>query len=145
MSKTITTFAEDQNLIKAMKLTASYMCALAVALMFSLQMSAQDGTVVSIVTESLLHGRAEQLSERMHEEIELTVREKGYSGKEKSGKALTRFLSENAPEDFDVLHTGERENSVFVIGNLGTDKGSFRIYFLVKDNLIYQMRIENND
>ena len=114
-----------------MKLTASYMCALAVALMFSLQMSAQDGTVVSIVTESLRHGRAEQLSERMHEEIELTVREKGYSGKEKSGKALTRFLSENAPEDFDVLHTGERENSVFVIGNLGTDKGSFRIYFLV--------------
>ena len=71
-----------------MKLTASYMCALAVALMFSLQMSAQDGTVVSIVTESLRHGRAEQLSERMHEEIELTVREKGYSGKEKSGKAL---------------------------------------------------------
>ena len=70
MSKTITTFAEDQNLMKAMKLTASYMCALAVALMFSLQMSAQDGTVVSIVTESLLHGRAEQLSERMHEESE---------------------------------------------------------------------------
>ncbi len=129
----------------AMKTTATYMLTLAVALALCMPLGAQEQTV-STVTECLAKGQITLLSEHLAPEAEVTVQEKCFSGKDRSCRALEKFLTENAPARFDVIHQGAKESSVFVIGNLHTGSQSiFRVYFLVKDNRIQQMRIEKND
>ena len=59
--------------------------------------------------------------------------------------AITNFFKKNQPVSFTISHQGEREHQQFVIGNLATKQGNYRVYFLVKNNLIHQLRIEESN
>jgi hypothetical protein len=43
------------------------------------------------------------------------------------------------------MHRGDKENAQFVIGNLETTNGTYRVYFLIKKNLVQQLRIEGSN
>jgi hypothetical protein len=66
--------------------------------------------------------------------------------KAQAQQIVSKFFSSNTPESFNVVHQGGKGGDQYVIGNLVTNKGTFRIYFLLRKNngkdYIIQLRIE---
>lgn len=95
---------------------------------------------------SLKNGDSKKLSQYFNQNVELVVLEDDnvYS-KAQAQQIVSKFFSNNKPESFTVIHKGG-EGAKYVIGNLKTNTGSFRIYFLLKSNdgkkYIHQLRIE---
>jgi hypothetical protein len=62
---------------------------------------------------------------------------------------VNNFFSSHSPKSFSVIHQGGKEGAQYVIGNLDTQKGTFRVYFLLKKNngkdYIHQLRIEKQE
>jgi hypothetical protein len=102
------------------------------------------------ITDSFSKGNSRALSRHFNDNIELVVltNEDVYS-KSQAEIILRNFFSENKPVKFDLLHSGGKEASRYAIGNLKTEKGDFRIYFLLKlkdsVSLIHLLRIERVD
>jgi len=82
-----------------------------------------------------------------NQNVELVVLENDnvYS-KAQAQQIVNKFFSSNPPESFTVIHQGGKEGAQYVIGNLVTGKGTYRVYFLLKKNggkdYIHQLRIE---
>ena len=96
---------------------------------------------------SLQTGNAKVLSNYFNDNVELVVLDNDnvYS-KAQAKQIVSNFFSNFTPESFSVIHQGGKEGSKYVIGNLKTNNGSFRIYFLLKNSngkdYIHQLRIE---
>jgi len=99
------------------------------------------------ILTSLKNGDSKTLSEYFNQNVELVVLENDnvYS-KAQAQQIVNRFFDQNTPESFTIIHQGGKEGAKYVIGNLKTNTGSFRIYFLLKTNdgknYIHQLRIE---
>lgn len=100
---------------------------------------------------SLKSGNAKTLSGYFNENIELDVldNENVYS-KAQAQQILSNFFSENQPLKFNITHpSGEKEGARYVIGNLTTKQGIFRVSFLLKKtggkDFIHQLRIEKQN
>ncbi|MCK5730964.1 MAG: DUF4783 domain-containing protein [Draconibacterium sp.] len=110
----------------------------------SLNTSAQipDEIILSLQT-----GNAKVLASYFNDNVELVVidNDNVYS-KAQAKQIVSNFFNSFTPESFNVIHQGGKEGSKYVIGNLVTDNGNFRIYFLLKNNsgkdYIHQLRIE---
>ncbi len=96
---------------------------------------------------SLKSGNASSLSKYFNKNIELVVIDKDdvYS-KAQAEQIVSNFFKKHKPKGFEVIHDGEKKGTLYGIGNLLTDKGTFRVYFLLKKNsgksYIHQLRIE---
>lgn len=96
---------------------------------------------------SLGSGNSKVLSDYFNQNVELVVLEndKVYS-KAQAQQIVSNFFKNYIPESFNILHQGGKEGSKYVIGNLITNNGNFRVYFLLKKNegkdYIHQLRIE---
>ena len=72
----------------------------------------------------------------------------GVYSKAQAKQIVNNFFNSHTPEPqgFSILHQGGKEGAKYVIGNLITNNGSFRVYFLLKKNngkeYIHQLRIE---
>lgn len=92
-------------------------------------------------------GNAVDLAKYFSANIELTVLDQDdvYS-KAQAQQIISNFFSQNKAEDFSIIHEPGNESSKFVIGNLKTDKESFRVSFLLKSEedkaYIHLLRIE---
>ena len=92
-------------------------------------------------------GDSKTLSEYFNQNVEMVVLENDnvYS-KAQAQQIVSKFFSNNPPESFNVIHQGGKEGAQYVIGNLVTGNGTFRVYFLLKKNAgkdyIHQLRIE---
>jgi hypothetical protein len=99
---------------------------------------------------SLKSGNARALSEYFNQNVELVVPESDnvYS-KAQAQLIVNNFFSSHSPQSFSVIHQGGKEGAQYVIGTLGTQKGTFRVYFLLKKNngkdYIHQLRIEKQE
>ncbi|HZH71266.1 MAG TPA: DUF4783 domain-containing protein [Mariniphaga sp.] len=98
----------------------------------------------------LKSGNAKSLSGYFNQNIELVVPESDnvYS-KAQAQLIVNDFFNAYIPQTFSVIHQGGKEGAQYVIGNLGTKKGTFRVYFLLKKNdekdYIHQLRIEKQE
>lgn len=96
---------------------------------------------------SLKTGNAKVLSDYFNQNVELVVLDNDnvYS-KAQAQQIVNNFFSSYKPESFSVIHQGGKEGAKYVIGNLITKNGKFRVYFLLKQNqgkdYIHQLRIE---
>ena len=99
------------------------------------------------IIQSLKSGNSKTLSEYFNQNVELVVLENDnvYS-KAQAQQIVNKFFRSNSPESFNIIHNGGKEDARYVIGNLATSTGSFRVYFLLKKNngkdYIHQLRIE---
>jgi hypothetical protein len=99
---------------------------------------------------SLKSGNARTLSGYFNQNVELVVpgSDNVYS-KAQAQLIVNDFFSSHSPQSFSVIHQGGKEGAQYVIGNLGTRKGSFRVYFLLKKSdgkdYIHQLRIEKQE
>lgn len=102
------------------------------------------------IIASLKLGNARALSEYFNQNVELVVPENDnvYS-KAQAQLIVSNFFSSHSPQNFSVIHQGGKEGAQYVIGNLGTQKGTFRVYFLLKKSdgkdFIHQLRIEKQE
>lgn len=116
-------------------------------LLFSVPVKAQipDGIILSLKS-----GNSRTLSEFFNQNVELVVPDSDnvYS-KAQAQLIVSNFFSSYPPQNFSVIHQGGKEGAQYVIGNLGTKKGSFRVYFLLKKSdgkdYIHQLRIEKQE
>lgn len=101
-----------------------------------------DGVISSLKT-----GNASALSEYFNQNIELVVLDKDdvYS-KDQAKQLVQSFFNNNTAQRFNIIHQGGKDGAHYAIGNLTTNKGIFRVYFLIKVNgkesYIHQLRIE---
>lgn len=112
---------------------------------FTFQEKIPNDIIVSLET-----GNAKLLSRYFNQNVELVVLDNDnvYS-KAQAQQIVNNFFSSFSPiEDkaFSVIHDGGKADAKYVIGKLKTEKGSFRVYFLLKKNggkdYIHQLRIE---
>ncbi|KAF0237245.1 MAG: hypothetical protein FD181_2079 [Prolixibacteraceae bacterium] len=100
------------------------------------------------IIQSLKTGDSKTLSAYFNQNVELVVLENDnvYS-KAQAQQIVNKFFSSNPPESFTIIHQGGKEGAQYVIGNLVTGKGTYRVYFLLKKSggkdYIHQLRIES--
>ncbi|WP_346855441.1 DUF4783 domain-containing protein [uncultured Draconibacterium sp.] len=99
---------------------------------------------------SLETGNAKLLSGYFNQNVELVVLDNDnvYS-KAQAQQIVNNFFNSFSPvpeNAFSIIHDGGKADAKYVIGKLVTEKGNFRVYFLLKKNgdkdYIHQLRIE---
>ena len=95
-------------------------------------------------------GNASELSKYMNSTVELLLLEKeDFYKKNVAVTILKDFFSEYQTRDFTIRHQGVKNDAQYAIGNLKTEKGDFRVYFLLKkvnqELLIHQIRIDSDN
>ena len=92
-------------------------------------------------------GNASDLSKYMNSTVQLLLLEKeDFYKKNVAEKIFKDFFDEYKTKDFVINHQGGINDAQYAIGNLKTEKGNFRVYFLLKkvdqELLIHLIRIE---
>jgi hypothetical protein len=92
-------------------------------------------------------GNASELSKYINSTVELLLLDKeDFYKKNVAETILKDFFTEYKPKDFVIRHQGGQNEAQYTIGDLKTEKGDFRVYFLLKkvdkELLIHQIRIE---
>ena len=102
------------------------------------------------IVQALKAGDAKTISKYFNSSVELNLSEsQGVYGKAQAEQILKDFFSKNASAkgkfEYKHLHnTTNKDNAQYYIGEL-TGKGIYRLYILMKDQRIHQMRIDSND
>ena len=119
-----------------------------VVIICSLALAAQDQVKIPAgISIAIKAGNAAELSKYMNSTVELLLLEKEDFYKKNVAETILRdFFNEYHAKDFIIRHQGARNDAQYAIGNLETEKGNFRVYFLLKkvdqELLIHQIRIE---
>jgi len=92
-------------------------------------------------------GNSAELSKYLNSTVELLLLEKeDFYKKNVAETILHDFFNEYKTKDFTIRHQGAKNDAQYAIGNLKTENGDFRVYFLLKkidqELLIHQIRIE---
>jgi len=92
-------------------------------------------------------GNAAELSKYLNPTVELLLLEKeDFYKKNVAETILKDFFKNYQTKDFIIRHQGAKNDAQYAIGNLKTEKGDFRVYFLLKkvdqELLIHTIRIE---
>ena len=130
-----------------MRFVASLLTTLILSSAFA---AGQDQTKIPAgISVALKAGNAMELSKYMNSTVGVTLLDKEDFYKKSAAEAILKdFFNEYRAKDFVIRHQGARNDAQYAIGNLETDKGNFRVYFLLKkvgpDLLIHQIRIESD-
>jgi hypothetical protein len=117
----------------------------------TLTATAQDQTKIPEgISVAIKAGNAAELSKYMNSTIELLLLDKeDFYKKNVAETILKDFFAEYQTKDFTIRHQGAKNDAQYAIGNLKTEKGDFRVYFLLKkveqELLIHQIRIESDN
>ncbi len=114
-------------------------------LLFVISLSSMaTAQTVDNIASGFATGNITIVKKYLNNNVELVIQhEDNIYSKEQLSVVLDDFFKKNSPSRFTIAHQGTRDNAQFVIGNLDTKKGTYRIYILIKHNLIHQLRIEN--
>ncbi len=114
------------------------------ALAFNMQEQTKIPGGISIAFKA---GNSSELSKYMNSTVEVLLLDKEDFYKKNVAEAILKdFFNTYPARDFIIRHQGAKSDAQYAIGILKTEKGDFRVYFLLKkvDNelLIHQIRIE---
>ncbi len=117
------------------------------AILASAQEQAKIPAGISIAFKA---GNAAELSKYMNTTVELLLLDKEDFYKKNVAEIILKdFFRDYRTKDFIIRHQGAKNEAQYAIGNLTTEKGNFRVYFLLKkvdqELLIHQIRIEPDD
>ena len=95
-------------------------------------------------------GNAAELSKYMNSTVGVLLLDKEDFYKKNVAEAILKdFFNAYPTKDFIIRHQGAKSDAQYAIGILKTEKGDFRVYFLLKkvgpDLLIHQIRIETEN
>lgn len=121
---------------------------IAVLMLSMISLQAQDQTKIPEgISLALKTGNASELSKYINSTVELLLLDKeDFYKKNVAETILKDFFAEYKTRDFVILHNGGINDAQYAIGNLKTEKGDFRVYFLLKkvdqELLIHKISIE---
>ena len=119
-----------------------------VFLLISFHLSAQEQTKIpGGIAIAFKAGNAAELSKYMNSTVELLLLDKeDFYKKNVAETILKDFFNSYPTKDFIIRFQGAKNDVQYAIGNLKTERGDFRVYFLLKkvgqELLIHQIRIE---
>jgi hypothetical protein len=95
-------------------------------------------------------GNASELSKYMNTTVGLLLLDKeDFYKKNVAETILNDFFNTYKTKDFIIRHQGAKSDAQYAIGILKTEKGDFRVYFLLKkvdsELLIHTIRIESEN
>jgi hypothetical protein len=107
----------------------------------------EQSSIPGGISIAIRAGNASDLAKYMNSTIELLLLDKeDFYKKSVAETILKDFFDEYQTKDFTIRHQGAKNDAQYAIGNLKTEKGDFRVYFLLKkvdqELLIHQIRIE---
>jgi hypothetical protein len=88
------------------------------------------------ITQALSRGDASVLTEYFDATLELAVlEEEGMYNKSQAGQLVRRFFAQHKPSSFTEVHQGasRSSDSQYIIGNLVTNNGTFRVYLYLSN------------
>jgi len=113
--------------------------------------SAQDQIKIPAgISLAFKAGNSSALAEYLNSTVEILLLDKeDFYSKNVAESILGDFFSKYHTREFTIRHQGAKNDAQYAIANLTTDKGNFRVYFLLKkvnsSPLIHQIRIEPDD
>jgi hypothetical protein len=113
-----------------------------------LDVAAQEQSrIPSGISVALKTGNATELCRYMNSTVDMVLLQTEDFYKKNVAETILRdFFNEYHAKDFTIRHQGAKNDAEYAIGNLETEKGNFRVYFLLKkvgqESLIHQIRIE---
>jgi len=120
----------------------------AVIMVGSLAAITQEQTKIPAgISLAIKSGNATELSKYMNSTVQLLLLDKeDFYKKNVAETILKDFFNEYHSKDFIIRHQGAKTDAQYAIGNLETEKGTFRVYILLKkvdqELLIHILRIE---
>ncbi len=120
----------------------------AVIMIGSLAAITQEQTKIPAgISLAIKSGNAAELSKYMNSTVQLLLLDKeDFYKKNVAETILKDFFNEYHSKDFIIRHQGAKTDAQYAIGNLETEKGTFRVYILLKkvdkELLIHILRIE---
>jgi hypothetical protein len=117
----------------------------------SLISNAQEQTSIpGGISIAIKAGNSAELAKYLNSTVELLLLDKEDFYKKNVAETILRdFFNEYKTKDFTIRHQGAKNDAQYAIGNLKTEKGDFRVYFLLKkidqELLIHQIRIESDN
>jgi hypothetical protein len=120
----------------------------AVIMIGSLAAITQEQTKIPAgISLAIKSGNAAELSKYMNSTVQLLLLDKeDFYKKNVAETILKDFFNEYQSKDFIIRHQGAKTDAQYAIGNLETEKGTFRVYILLKkvdkELLIHILRIE---
>lgn len=134
------------------KLTMKKLSFLAILILVPLfNGSAQDSSKIPAgISLAFKAGNASELANFFNPTVELLLLDKeDFYKKNVAESILSEFFKQYPAKDFTIRHQGAKNDALYAIGSLKTDKTSFRVYFLLKKTeeglLIHQIRIDPDD
>jgi len=102
------------------------------------------------IVHGLNNGDAKIISQYFNSSVELIFTDsRGVYGKAQAEQILNKFFNDNTTAkgkfEYKHLHNIDKDNVQYYIGELTTGKGRYRINIFMKDQRIYEMRLEGND
>jgi hypothetical protein len=102
------------------------------------------------IISALEKGDSKEIYKRFNTSIELIMNQnqnQSIYGKSQAEKILRNFFDANGPSfKYKGLHSSGKDlSNCNFIGELSTSKGLFRVSIYVRNEQIYQMRLENSD
>jgi len=86
------------------------------------------------IINALKTGNASELAKYFNTNIELAILEKEDVYSSAQAEMIVKdFFTKNKPSGYNKVHQGGKEGAKFIIGNLTTSTGIYRVYFLIKD------------
>jgi hypothetical protein len=117
-------------------------------LISSLNLSFQEQVrIPAEISIAFKAGNAAELSKYLNPTVELLLPEKEDFYKKNVAEAILKdFFTSHPTKDFIIRYQGVKNDVQYAIGNLKTEKGDFRVYFLMKkvdqELLIHLIRID---
>ena len=107
----------------------------------------EQAKIPAEISAAFKAGNAAELSKYLNPTVELLLLEKeDFYKKNVAETILKDFFKNYQTKDFIIRHQGAKNDAQYAIGNLKTEKGDFRVYFLLKkvgqELLIHTIRIE---
>jgi hypothetical protein len=125
-----------------MRLKATVLAIMLSIFVGSMALQAQRILPQAVIT-AMKSGNAAGLSPNLNNSVEISVLgNESVCSKAQTEQILKDFFAKHTVKSFSVLFEGGKENSLYAIGKLVTANGSFRVTYLIKGQIIHQIRIE---
>lgn len=113
---------------------------------FSFGIAGSLGTLPDGLIVSMKQGNAKETAKYFSSSIELDILgAENVCSKVQAEQIIKAFFEQHPVSNFTVIFEGGKDASQYAIGKLSTSKGTYRVNLLIKQQLVTQLRIEQDN
>lgn len=113
-----------------------------VFILLSISISAMAQKNILSEIENSLDEQYTTLEQLMEDNTEASILGNQYSSRQSVADAINKLFANKKLKDYRLLHSGENNNSTFMVITVTADEIKYRMNLLLKNNKISEIRIE---